>query len=200
MATTTRFTRSKMNVVCLRREIRKLHIHARSLALLPDQNNCCHRRLSPCSPGVDDCVYHRICGTKASSFVNYSLQIPRRHFSAESYSKYFSPDVAPIGFAQKVLEGIHSATGEIWIKLKYAISLFKEAVKQQTHARTHPLFILPHLSLFLPLIHFSNNNWNNSSPAQWLLKHSDVIWSVIMEVHAAGLLKVSYCGFHISAL
>ncbi|KAK7482301.1 hypothetical protein BaRGS_00026429, partial [Batillaria attramentaria] len=37
-----------------------------------------------------------------------------RHFSAETYNKYFSPDVAPMGYAQKVLESVHSATGLPW--------------------------------------------------------------------------------------
>lgn len=38
----------------------------------------------------------------------------KRQFSAETYNKYFAPDVVPIGFAQKVLESVHSATGLPW--------------------------------------------------------------------------------------
>ncbi|PVD39543.1 hypothetical protein C0Q70_02178 [Pomacea canaliculata] len=37
-----------------------------------------------------------------------------RSFSADTYNKYFSPDVAPIGYAQNVLESIHSVTGLPW--------------------------------------------------------------------------------------
>lgn len=35
-----------------------------------------------------------------------------RNYSLETYNKYFSSEVAPIGFAQNVLESIHLATGK----------------------------------------------------------------------------------------
>ncbi|KAL8619223.1 hypothetical protein ACOMHN_050005 [Nucella lapillus] len=37
-----------------------------------------------------------------------------RTFSVETYNNYFSSDVAPIGFAQKMLESIHATTGLPW--------------------------------------------------------------------------------------
>lgn len=54
------------------------------------------------------------CDKKLLGNAHSVLQIPQRNFSFETYNKYFSPDVAPIGFTQKVLENIHTATGLPW--------------------------------------------------------------------------------------
>ncbi|XP_071117534.1 cytochrome c oxidase assembly protein COX18, mitochondrial-like [Haliotis cracherodii] len=42
----------------------------------------------------------------------YQQQV--RYFSADTYNKFFSPEVPPIGFAQSVLESVHTWSGLPW--------------------------------------------------------------------------------------
>ncbi|XP_070187347.1 cytochrome c oxidase assembly protein COX18, mitochondrial-like [Littorina saxatilis] len=102
------FTRSKASHVL--KEFRKLHSYARSLGLSTDRQR---------DPNLNPIRNHIACTNKRAKCVSASvplnpLHISKRDFSAETYSKYFSPDVAPIGYAQKVLESIHSTTGLPW--------------------------------------------------------------------------------------
>ncbi|XP_076441695.1 cytochrome c oxidase assembly protein COX18, mitochondrial-like [Babylonia areolata] len=102
-------SRSSAGAVLRLTEIRKLHsIHARS-----DDNrrrNCGdsfhHRRTN--------IICHQAFGRKMCLEDLAPVHVPRRNFSIETYNKYFSPDVPPIGFAQKVLEAIHTTTGLPW--------------------------------------------------------------------------------------
>ena len=99
------FTRSGKDLVF--KEIRKLHVCSRSLALSPDQDG-------HCPLGVKKCVHGASSATSRNVFAYLDpLRISKRDLSVETYNKYFSPDVAPIGYAQKILEGVHSATGKM---------------------------------------------------------------------------------------
>ena len=60
-----------------------------------------HRESSPLGHYITD---DNLC----TSFVS------ARHFSRESFDYYFSPEFPPIGYAEKLLETMHDATGLPW--------------------------------------------------------------------------------------
>ncbi|XP_064594434.1 cytochrome c oxidase assembly protein COX18, mitochondrial-like [Liolophura sinensis] len=73
--------------------VRKMH-RIKSLHKLPLALDACHR------------LNRNVCCLCQIS--------SRRHISKETYQTYFSPESPPIGFAQDVLEAVHSVTGLPW--------------------------------------------------------------------------------------
>ncbi|XP_041362241.1 cytochrome c oxidase assembly protein COX18, mitochondrial-like [Gigantopelta aegis] len=93
------------------------NVHIRSHEPISQASGQIIRSLSCNRSHTSNCssLFRHQTGLLSSCFdhnTNYSLQ--KRHFSAETYYKYFSPDFPPIGFAQSVLEHIHDFTGLPW--------------------------------------------------------------------------------------
>ena len=116
------FTRSRKDFSLLN-EFRKLHLQSTTTAFtkydsFPSRQN---------RHGVTEISQHYflkgldVNNVRVLGPLSVSKSNSKRMFSAETYSKYFSPDVAPIGFAQKVLESIHSATGRTEIQISHPV-------------------------------------------------------------------------------